>query len=969
MAQDDFGPVIKQTRAATARVLPAYLRIANMIRQPCFLNGNTPRNECRSLGQAYQLLEMNATSRDTRSAERNWRKESSKVHPDKLSGANYDAIARATADYTLYVLNTARNVVLSGHDIPQQQGCMADAKKLPLTAQGLAKFTTDWVGKADEDTRKNAAPNIRSQRIAWRTLNLRERTAVAADSLSPSAEVPSARLVLAAANGQAKAHVNPARSAAAAAEAATNQRTQNAEAETAARTQQRTTEQEAEAAAEAEAAQRASEESARHTEDQAAAEQEAQATREAHEAAAAAAQAQAAKDAANREKELLKKERAKPTKPQPSPPTGANDQTAIDHITVEDCYIGGVRHIDDVPLEFAQDWAHAYSVVLKEANKQIEFPTNEEEQTRAIKWQMALHHILFRQVNRGTPDSRQFNCAIKQRFQLWNDGNYAALIQGWEKDAQRTTNPPKVRTGQELKTYNNIQAVNLAKQGQVRRAANKANETQAKANMQAPEVQTQAKAKHPQRKEANYWDPNIIQGEKPELLIDCTAKLKKLDLLAASGPSGMSNKFLSALSSRVWPSGSEAEQAVPRLNHFANLYMNAKLPAWYMQLMLSVRQIGLDKGKNWTDGNTDYRFIGIGENLRRLFWNVAFNSHGKCFQNFFEPQQLAMGTPAGGQILALGTAILMEKYPRHVFIQDDLENMFGTAIRMEGVKNILANSDCSPWHKIIDYENYPMANSYIQNGQGKLTRAPWDYEEGGQQGATVSSLTACAAIQPYLKQLDETLRPHGGSARKGIDDGVTHAPPEVLWPAIEKFYKDIQEHCGLKVNRSKTKVYSPNGNYIGKPQEFAIGSVSAIMPNHLNGEPTEITAEGLTIWGVATSQDDDFIRANLAAKTKEVCSNINNITNSLNSLSPDVAFTVLRLSLQPRLQFHQQTHRFDLLCEANKDVQICLDNAVNQIFSFDPRSPDSYSMDPNTSLTQESWSNSSRFLQDSRALD
>ena len=143
----------------------------------------------------------------------------------------------------------------------------------------------------------------------------------------------------------------------------------------------------------------------------------------------------------------------------------------------------------------------------------------------------------------------------------------------------------------------------------------------------------------------------------------------------------MSNRFLSALSSRVWPIGSEAEQAVPRLNHFANLYMNAKLPAWYMQLMLSVRQIGLDKGKKWIDNNTDYRFLGIGENLRRLFWNEAFNNHGKCFRTFFEPQQLAMGTPAGGQTLALGTALLMEQYPSHVFIQDDIQNMFGEALR------------------------------------------------------------------------------------------------------------------------------------------------------------------------------------------------------------------------------------------------------------------------------------------------
>ena len=54
--------------------------------------------------------------------------------------------------------------------------------------------------------------------------------------------------------------------------------------------------------------------------------------------------------------------------------------------------------------------------------------------------------------------------------------------------------------------------------------------------------------------------------------------------------------------------------------------MNAQLPAWYMHLILSVRQIGLNKGKTRIDGNGDYRFIGIGEKLRRLFWNVSFNT-------------------------------------------------------------------------------------------------------------------------------------------------------------------------------------------------------------------------------------------------------------------------------------------------------------------------------------------------------
>ena len=60
-----------------------------------------------------------------------------------------------------------------------------------------------------------------------------------------------------------------------------------------------------------------------------------------------------------------------------------------------------------------------------------------------------------------------------------------------------------------------------------------------------------------------------------------------------------------------------------------------------------------------------------------------------------------MGTPAGGQTLALGTARLMEKYPGHVFIQDDIENIFGAAIRKTGVETysqilVEANGTKSP---------------------------------------------------------------------------------------------------------------------------------------------------------------------------------------------------------------------------------------------------------------------------------
>ena len=106
--------------------------------------------------------------------------------------------------------------------------------------------------------------------------------------------------------------------------------------------------------------------------------------------------------------------------------------------------------------------------------------------------------------------------------------------------------------------------------------------------------------------------------------------------------------------------------------------------------VLSVRQVGLDKGKMRIDNNTDYLFIGIGEALRRLFWNVEFSTHGNCFKTFFEPYQRGMGTSADGQTLARGTALLMEQYPNHCFIQDDTENISGTAKRKTSVENILA---------------------------------------------------------------------------------------------------------------------------------------------------------------------------------------------------------------------------------------------------------------------------------------
>ena len=67
----------------------------------------------------------------------------------------------------------------------------------------------------------------------------------------------------------------------------------------------------------------------------------------------------------------------------------------------------------------------------------------------------------------------------------------------------------------------------------------------------------------------------------------------------------------------------------------------------------------------------------------------------------------------------------------------------------------------------------------------------------------------------------------------------------------------------------------------------------------------------------------------MATKAEGVCNSINNIIQSPNPFSPDVAIAVLRLSLHPRLQYNQQVHQPHLMEAANASIQQTLDKALN----------------------------------------
>ena len=83
--------------------------------------------------------------------------------------------------------------------------------------------------------------------------------------------------------------------------------------------------------------------------------------------------------------------------------------------------------------------------------------------------------------------------------------------------------------------------------------------------------------------------------------------------------------------------------------------------------------------------------------------------------------------------------------------------------------------------------------------------------EGTTQGDPISAPFFNVAWQKEVRVLNNTLNLSGGMAKFGMDDGYALGPPEVIFPALEKFAKDVEENCLLVWEKNKTEVFSWNG--------------------------------------------------------------------------------------------------------------------------------------------------------------
>ena len=79
--------------------------------------------------------------------------------------------------------------------------------------------------------------------------------------------------------------------------------------------------------------------------------------------------------------------------------------------------------------------------------------------------------------------------------------------------------------------------------------------------------------------------------------------------------------------------------------------------------------------------------------------------------------------------------------------------------------------------------------------------------QGLAQGDPKAGFMYCIACHEEVKSLDRDLAAAGGKAVFGNDDGYAIGPPEVVFPAIDKFASEVKEKHGLTLQVNKTKIY------------------------------------------------------------------------------------------------------------------------------------------------------------------
>ena len=146
--------------------------------------------------------------------------------------------------------------------------------------------------------------------------------------------------------------------------------------------------------------------------------------------------------------------------------------------------------------------------------------------------------------------------------------------------------------------------------------------------------------------------------------------------------------------------------------------------------------------------------------------------------------------------------MLSEANPHFIVVKCDIKNAFNSVSRSQVLQVLDGEEELRhlAWHAALS-----LASANALESGGKV----WGQaKEGATQGDPEAGTYFCVAWHSQIRELDGVVSQVGGAARAGMDDLYVVGPAETVFPALERFWQEIEEVCLLKLERSKTEVFT-----------------------------------------------------------------------------------------------------------------------------------------------------------------
>ena len=453
--------------------------------------------------------------------------------------------------------------------------------------------------------------------------------------------------------------------------------------------------------------------------------------------------------------------RARPDLPH-YPRTCAQDITAIAGVDLAQLYLTDIRMITAVPNCLWEAWARANTTVYRWIQK--EEPGTQRHDC-ALMWELLLHKLLLRSSPKSRGKRRHKRDSLTTRFKSFEDGDYQSLIKGLEDAVRAAAAKPRRHVPH---TEDDVlrRVEKLLMKGRFSKAY-RLLDSKGQGDMRDPRVVSQLDVKHGPRVHAM---PGHLPPDLPDEVRLKPSKLERvyhqLKPLSGTGPAGYRNEYLSCLSAFMYDS--EANSAVKHHCAFAELFVNAKLPAWYYWIMCATSMIALVKREAAEPGGVpDVRPIGMGSCKRRAWTSLLMQDNADIFRETFWPVNVACGVKAGVAKLAFGVTEHMDAHPNHVLLKLDFTNAFNTVWRKAILKACYENEKWRHLYRCLWATLSPMA---LIKGINALSR------EGVQQGDPFGPAAFCMPLNPVAKWAHGELKKVGGIASFDMDDGYLAGP-------------------------------------------------------------------------------------------------------------------------------------------------------------------------------------------------